>query len=326
MNLVLYVTSKCNLNCSYCYVKKSKEVMKLQTYIDIFKKYKKEIDTITFFGGEPLLYFKLISQIIEYNKSNDYCYNYVINTNGIGINDNLINLCKTNNILINVSLDGCLKSNIKNRFEEAKFKLVEKNIKMLQHKGIKFVINYVITPNNIEYIEESLKYFVKNAFMKVCLMINYEACWRKKDILLMKQQFEKSMPIMIKIVENDIIRLYPIYNKIHCIINDIPEEKCNFGKDSLVVYCDGKRYPCMAFVGDSDYEIVDKCKNFINTCDISKCNNCEYLNLCSNNCMCRSFYANKNSEVDVNCECEKIFIQIAKSIIEKMLNHQLGSD
>lgn len=323
MDLVLYVTNKCNLNCTYCFVNKSNEVMKMKTYIDAFNKYKEKIDTITFFGGEPLLYTKLISQIIEYNKSNGYYYNYVINTNGIGINDNLISLCKNNNILINVSLDGCLKSNIKNRFEEEKFKLVEKNIKMLKDNKIKFVINYVITPNNIEYIEESLWYFVQNCFMEVCLMINYDALWSEKDITLMKQQFEKSIPVMLKMVKNNFIRLSPIYNKINCIINGIPEVKCNFGKEVIVIDCDGKKYPCMSFVGNKNYEIVDDKQDFINTCDVKKCKNCEYLNLCNNNCMCRNCNINKDSKIDVNCECEKIFIEIAKKIVDKISNHQL---
>lgn len=298
--------------------------MEIQTYKNIFEEYKKKIDTITFFGGEPLLQFDLINQIIKYNEKNNYIYNYIINTNGININDNIIDLCKKKNILLNISLDGNLKSNSKNRFGEKIFKLVEKNIKEVKDKKIEFIINYVITPNNIKYINQSLKYFVKNGFADICLMINYDALWTKKDIKLMKEQLEKSIPDMFKVIDGDFIRIYPIYNKINYIIEERSETKCNFGKDNIVISCNGKKYPCISFIYDSNYEIVEENKIFTNICNIEKCKDCEYKTICNNNCMCRFCYHNKKSKIDVNCECEKIFIEIARKMVNKILNHELN--
>ena len=324
MNLVLYITNQCNLNCSYCFVEKNKKVMEMQTYKNIFEEYKEKIDNITFFGGEPLLQFELIKNIIEYNEQNKYSYNYIINTNGIYINDNLIKLCKEKNILLNISLDGNQESNNKNRFDKKTFKLIENNIKMVKNKKIEFIINYVITPNNIKYINESLEYFLENSFIDICLMINYDAFWTKKDIELMKEQLEKSIPLMLKIIDDDFIKIYPIYNKVNYIIEEKAQTKCDFGKDSIVVSCDGKKYPCMSFVYDNNYEIIEKGQMFTNICNVEKCKECEYKDICNNNCMCRFCYHNKESEVDVNCECEKIFIEIARKIVNKILNHGLN--
>ena len=324
MNLVLYITNQCNLNCTYCFVNKNNQVMEFQTYKNIIEEYKEKIDTITIFVGEPLLQFELIKKIIEYNEQNKYSYNYIINTNGIYINDNLIKLCKEKNILINISLDGNQESNNKNRFGKKTFKLIENNIKIVKNKEIECIINYVITPNNIEYIKESLEYFIGNGFIDICLMINYDAFWTKEDIKYMKEQLEASIPIMLKAMEGEFINIYPINNKINCIVEEKKEIKCNFGKDSIVVSCDGKKYPCISFIYDNNYEIINKDQIFTNICDIEKCKDCEYKDICNNNCMCRFCYHNKKSEVDVNCECEKIFIEIARKIVNKILNHELN--
>ena len=331
-HMIINPTLDCNLSCWYCYeshIANSRLNDELVEAICKHIEFKHKEDSIkflhlSFFGGEPLLQFELIKKIIEYNEQNKYSYNYIINTNGINVNDSLIDLCKQKNILLNISLDGTLKSNSKNRFVEETFNLVENNIKAVKNKGIEFIINYVITPNNIEYINESLKYFIKNGFMDICFMINYDAFWTKKDIKLIKEQLEKSIPIMLKVIDGDFIKIYPIYNKINCIIEEKRETKCNFGKDSIAVSCDGKKYPCISFIYDNNYEIIHEDQIFTNICDIEKCKDCEYKDICNNNCMCRFCYHNKKSEVDVNCECEKIFIEIARKIVNKILNHELN--
>lgn len=74
------ISQACNLRCIYCYGKDgeyaNKEFMDFVTAkatVDWLLKYAPENEDIliTFFGGEPLLSFSLIKQIVEYanNKS-----------------------------------------------------------------------------------------------------------------------------------------------------------------------------------------------------------------------------------------------------------------
>ena len=218
MNLVIYITDKCNLDCKYCFVEKGNNVILFETYKKIFEEYKKLVENITFFGGEPLLQLELIKSIIEYNEKEGYNFTYTINTNGINIDDKVIDLCKKNNILINVSLDGNIESNLKNRFDESIFKVVENNIKILSEANIRFVVNYVVTPNNLEYIYESLKYFLQNKILKVSLMINYDAFWTRKNIEQLRKELEKAIPLMLKITDNQFFKVYPIFNKLNYLI------------------------------------------------------------------------------------------------------------
>lgn len=91
MLINLYVTTKCNLRCSYCYVDKSEQRDMDDCYIVYISQFiKKMIQTnndnrvmINFFGGEPLLRRKLIENIIT--KVEDEITvdkKYIITTNG----------------------------------------------------------------------------------------------------------------------------------------------------------------------------------------------------------------------------------------------------
>ena len=73
-SLTLEITKRCNLNCSYCYVENKEKVnMKWKTAqlaIDIAMreaiKQKDKTLSVYFIGGEPLLAFGLLKEIIFY--------------------------------------------------------------------------------------------------------------------------------------------------------------------------------------------------------------------------------------------------------------------
>jgi len=321
-NLIIYINTKCNLRCNYCFVNKENKVMSFEQYVQIIEKYKNDIQSITFFGGEPLLNFTLIKQIIEYNYKKKYKYFYVINTNGIKINDEVIRVCKKYNISLTISLDGNVLSNKVNRFDQKIFEQVLKNIRLVKKEGIDFVINYVITPNNLIYIEDSVKFFYNEDFMDIYFLINYDTKWTVQDIKIFEQKMIDIVPILLKTKKGEFMKIYPIWNKLYAIMSGEKIPKCIFGEENLAISPDGKAYPCVSFLNKSKYEITNENRKFINDTDISKCKNCKYESLCVNNCMCRSC-SKMYSDINVNCETEKIFIQIANKIFEKIINYQI---
>ena len=66
--------------------------------------------------------------------------------------------------------------------------------------------------------------------------------------------------------------------------------------------------------------MIDFNHHLKNTVNISKCKNCKYLTLCTNNCMCR--YNNNPNEIDINCEIEKILIDISSKIIDNWFKNK----
>lgn len=119
--LVLHVTDACNLMCRYCYhhPEASREIPQLSMELKVAKK---AVDflfehsgsledlVLVFFGGEPLLNLKLISQTITYAngkaKKEGKTVEYAMTTNGTLLTDKTIGFLNENRIGITLSLDG----------------------------------------------------------------------------------------------------------------------------------------------------------------------------------------------------------------------------
>ena len=115
-NVTLVVTHQCNLRCRYCYEKhKDNHRMTLSKALEIVD-YELNLDDnidkveIDFFGGEPLLEFELIKQVIEYVKQKKYPKEYIffITTNGVLLDEEKKTWLKQNSdyLQVGLSLDG----------------------------------------------------------------------------------------------------------------------------------------------------------------------------------------------------------------------------
>ena len=115
MKYTLCITQQCNLSCDYCYIVKKKSVMSLDIAVNIINFIFKntpleEKINIGFFGGEPLLKFKLIkniTHIIETHPS--YNKNRVvlsIVSNGTIFSDEIASFLNEHNIWLCISCDG----------------------------------------------------------------------------------------------------------------------------------------------------------------------------------------------------------------------------
>lgn len=150
-SIIFEVTEDCNLNCQYCgygsnyiqpinrpanrnaYLTANIAKVILDLYLKIWKNStpNKDIE-IMFYGGEPLMNFKLIKYIVDYLKEyapNNLTFKYYITTNGILLL-RYVDFLYSNNFTISVSLDGDEKANSyrKNKLGLDSFKLVTKNL------------------------------------------------------------------------------------------------------------------------------------------------------------------------------------------------------
>lgn len=121
--IVLQVTQRCNLRCSYCaYTINTNEVNHrkhtdndmtwdvAKKAIDFYLLHSRKIKypNIAFYGGEPLLKFDLIKRIILYSekKFKGKKVDYRITTNGTLLSDEVVCFFENHNVLLTVSLDG----------------------------------------------------------------------------------------------------------------------------------------------------------------------------------------------------------------------------
>lgn len=109
------VTENCNLKCVYCQVgsdrKKKQKHMSKETArksVDIAIESPSNFLAFEFQGGEPLINFEVIKEIVTYSKSKDTSKSieFRLVTNLTLMNDEIFRFIKDNGINISVSLDG----------------------------------------------------------------------------------------------------------------------------------------------------------------------------------------------------------------------------
>lgn len=135
--LILKVTEECNLRCKYCVYSDyypytnsygsshmSFEVAKkaIDIYMNHIQSQRKFVlnkaPFIAFYGGEPLLNYDLIKDVIEYVQTQytDFNVTFTITTNGLSLeNEDIANFFKKHNVIICLSLDGYPENHDRNR-------------------------------------------------------------------------------------------------------------------------------------------------------------------------------------------------------------------
>lgn len=120
-DLILQVTQDCNFHCRYCLFANETHVERhhnkinmdfstAQKAIDYLYTHSKDADIITvgFYGGEPLLNFKLIQKATEYVKHKFQLkrIKFLTTINGSLINDMIISFLAENDFELTISMDG----------------------------------------------------------------------------------------------------------------------------------------------------------------------------------------------------------------------------
>lgn len=169
----IFVTTKCNLNCDYCFTNKNQNNHKNQTISLEFVK--KGIDDyfkdnymrhVRFFGaGEPTCEFELLKKIHQYARTvGGEAVTFEIQTNG-AFSDRIAFWLRDNIDIIWISCDGTPDIQDKHRpfYNDSRktSDVIRKNIKILQNsRGKSFVgIRATITNENITRQKEMIDYF-----------------------------------------------------------------------------------------------------------------------------------------------------------------------
>lgn len=213
--MILQVTQQCNFRCRYCvysgeYINRShsNRKMSLETAkksIDFLYMHSQESNqlSIGFYGGEPLLEFPLIKQVIEYSRErlSPKSLSFSITSNGTLLNDEIIKYLSENNVVLIISLDGPKEIHDTNRkftgSDSSTYDRIMNNLKDIRacypeyYKKIAFSV--VIDPNNDLSCTRSFFHnndLVKDLYMATSLV---DDSYRKESIKtnhLFREQLE----------------------------------------------------------------------------------------------------------------------------------------
>ncbi len=275
--LILEITEKCNLKCSYCihsgeYINErapSNKEMSFDTAkkaIDQLGSLSKGNSLIGFYGGEPLLNMGLINKTIEYTKSAFPLNNFIFSmTTNFFEGDKYVKEIVDNGFYINLSLDGPKKVHDKFRRTKSSLPTYDRIISNL-HKVDAYSPGYTDThffilstchdPNDIH---EIVKYFDSNNYFVTHInRSDPKGRTSKNDFPLKSFNDYLEIEYLDKILHNEdpkiLRRLFDQdLNTIASRDNEpLPDTlmlngSCYPGKKRMFVDVSGNYYPCERF-------------------------------------------------------------------------------
>ncbi|SLM86977.1 radical SAM protein [Vagococcus fluvialis] len=325
--LILQITQECNLRCSYCpyscdlnsqrsHTNKRMSWDVAKKSIDFFYSHSKSTDevVISFYGGEPILNFKLMEKCVEYAK---FVFlgkniNFNITSNGTIWNKKIMAFLVENDFSITLSLDGPKKIHDKHRtFKNGKgsFDLIMKYLSdaISEHGKTlinKLSINMVMDPSNdfdeinnlfknkllkdinlrAEVIDDDFSeekniysddFIEKIRYHEFLSIINYFHLVKIQDT----SKITEYTPLLI---ETDYERFLLNYDKLD--ENFSPSGPCIPGQRRLFVDVNGEFFPCERISENNDFMNIGNLSEGMNMCKSSRILNIATLteNECKN--------------------------------------------
>ncbi len=280
--LCLHIAHTCNLNCSYCFASQGKyhgerALMSLEVgkrAIDFLvensgSRHNLEVD---FFGGEPLMNFEVVKEIVAYARGKEKKHGkkirFTLTTNGVLIDDDVIDFANRECSNVVLSLDG--RREIHDRFRvdyagNGSFdKIVPKFQKLVKERGGKnYYMRGTFTHANPDFLED-IKVMLDLGFTElsmepvVCAEGDPSAL-SKEDIEVVKAHYEKLAELMLARRKEG--RPFTFYHYMidlkggPCIYKRI--SGCGSGTEYMAVTPWGDLYPCHQFVGEEKYKLGD---------------------------------------------------------------------
>lgn len=293
------ITNKCNLRCIHCNMdsgnKLGDELTKDECFKIIDELNSKKVQRICFFGGEPLIR-KDFFDIANYAIEKGIFVNFT--TNGLLINDDMINNELYKFDLIRVSLDGPTPETheyIRNL--KGSFKKTVQNIKKMTDYGIKVGVVTCISHKNLNYIDEMIN-ILKKLNIKSWFIPILSAKGRGKNIkseILSSNEIKDLILKLEDIVKNDninfTINLDLPYSVLLNGTNKNIMASCPAAITEMVIFANGDASPCCEIpsMGNNirkesitkiwnDSKLFNdfRNKNLIK----GKCENCKFLKNC----------------------------------------------
>ncbi len=298
--LCLHVAHSCNLNCSYCFASQGR--FHGERALMSFETGKRAIDflvensgsrrnlEVDFFGGEPLLNWEVVKQIVAYarsiEKEKGKNFRFTLTTNGMLVDDEVIAFSNREMHNVVLSLDG--RREVHDRFRKdyagngSWETIVPKFQRFVEARGGKnYYIRGTFTHANPDFLED-IKVMLDLGFTElsmepvVCAPGDPMAL-TEEDFPIVAEQYEKLAELMEARAKEG--RPFTFYHYMidledgPCIYKRI--SGCGSGTEYMAVTPWGDLFPCHQFVGEEAFKLGDIWNGVTNTGvreDFANCN------------------------------------------------------
>lgn len=347
--LCLHIAHDCNLACKYCFAEEGE--YHGRRALMSFEVGKKALDflvensgsrrnlEVDFFGGEPLMNWKVVKQLVEYGRSIEESHNkkfrFTLTTNGVLLNDEVMEFCNREMGNVVLSLDGRREVNDKMRpFRNGKGSydlIVPKFIKFAESRNqTKYYVRGTFTRNNLDFASDAIHFadlgFQQMSIEPVVAEETDDYSIRREDLPKILEEYDKLADAYL-----EYHKAGKGFNFFHFMI-DLSQgpcvakrlSGCGSGTEYLAVTPWGDFYPCHQFVGQEEFLLgnVDEgitrpeiCEQF-RSCNVyskPKCKDCFAKYYCSGGCAANAynFSGSINGSYDIGCEMQKKRIECA---------------
>ena len=325
--LCLHVAHTCNLNCAYCFASQGKyngerAVMSFEVgkqALDFLmehsgKRHNLEVD---FFGGEPLMNFQVVKDLVAYARSIEKeagkNFRFTLTTNGMLIDDEVIDFANREMSNVVLSLDGRKEVHDRYRVDYAGNgsweRIVPKFQKLVRERGGRnYYMRGTFTHHNPDFLQDIRQMldlgFTELSMEPVVCAPDDPTALTEEDRRIVLDQYEKLAELMLEREREG--RPFTFYHYMidlsggPCIYKRI--SGCGSGTEYMAVTPWGDLYPCHQFVGDEHFRLGDIWHGLDNpegqkefaSCNVyakPECRDCWAKLYCSGGCAANAFHA-----------------------------------
>lgn len=347
--ICLHVAHDCNLACRYCFAGKGeydgpKGLMSFETgkrALDFLIEQsgtRKNLE-VDFFGGEPLMNWEVCKKLVEYGREQEKIHNknfrFTLTTNGLLINDDVIEFCNREMGNVVLSLDGRKSTNDAMRVSRngaGSYDLIIDKFKKFadSRNQENYYMRGTYTHNNLDFSKDIIHMadmgFKDLSIEPVVCSPDEPYALKDSDLPTLKEQYQILADEMLKRYRKG--NGFTFYHYMidldagPCIVKRV--SGCGVGTEYLAVTPSGELYPCHQFVGDEKFllgniwdgitnkQVLEQFEN-CNVYSHKECKDCFAKLYCSGGCAANAYHAtgSVNGIYEFGCELHRKRIECA---------------
>ena len=347
--LCLHIAHDCNLACEYCFAGKgdyagerglmSEEVGKAALDFLVKSSGNRKNLEVDFFGGEPTLNLSAVKALVAYGreleKTNDKHFRFTLTTNGLLLDEDLMNFVNAEMDNVVLSIDGRKEIHDRMRPDRGGRGSYDRILpgfqKLAESRGQeRYYVRGTFTRNNLDFSGDVLHLadlgFKQISLEPVVAPASAPYALREEDLPCLMEEYDKLAHEMAERIGTE-----KEFNFFHfmidleggpCIVKRM--SGCGAGGEYLAVTPKGELYPCHQFVSNPDFLLgnlkdgvvrSDLTEEFskVNVFSKEECSRCFARYYCSGGCAANAFHfnGNINSTYNIGCELERKRVECA---------------
>ncbi len=347
--LCLHIAHDCNLRCRYCFADEgeyhgkrelmSYEVGKAALDFLIANSGNRRNLEVDFFGGEPTMNFQVVKDLVAYGREQEKLHNknfrFTLTTNGILLNDDIMEFANKEMANVVLSIDGRKEVNDRmrpRRGGQGSYDIIVPKFQKFadsRHQN-NYYVRGTFTHNNLDFSKDVLHLadlgFKQISVEPVVAQETDDYAIREEDLPQLYEEYDALAAEMVRRHGTD-----QDFNFFHfmidleggpCVAKRL--SGCGSGTEYLAVTPTGDLYPCHQFVGNEKflmgnvYEGVKRTdiRDEFKCCNVyakEKCRNCFARFYCSGGCAANSynFHGDIHNAYDIGCALQKKRVECA---------------